>query len=273
MPAVRRLGNRLFRSLVNCFGGPKVSDVASGMRVVRRKALPRLYPLPDGLDFTPAMTVRAVLDPGLTLGEVPMPYEERVGRSKLNVLKDGARFLSVILDTAVTYRPTYLFGAAAVLLAALSVIVLCFPLRGPSAPAFFYLKERRVEDWMIFRIVLATVWLSLAAFLGALGTVAQSLTAVINREGALRGPGWPEAVARRLAWWGTGSIAFSLYLNRRPILSYWRTGHIPNEYWVFPVAGSLFALVGAEFIAFGLTGRIARLLRERDELYRADDGG
>lgn len=268
MPFVRTAGNRIFRSLVNCFGESPVSDVASGMRVFRREALERLYPLPDGLNFTPAMTVRAVLDPDLAFGEIPMPYEERIGRSKLSVVKDGFRFLGAILDTAVTYRPLFFFGTAAILLGVLSAIALCFPLGGPSAPLFYYFENRQVEDWTIFRIVLVTVWLALAAFLAALGVVAQAMTSVINREIERSRRTWwiTTAISRRFAWLGAASLALSVYINRRPLFSYWKTGHIPTEYWMFPVVGSLFALIGAEFIAFGLMSRIARLLRERQKL-------
>ena len=78
-----------------------VKDTASGMRVIRRDALENLYPLPDGLHFTPAMSARALLEDKLRLVEVPMPYAERVGRSKLSVVKDGIRFLTVILRAAV----------------------------------------------------------------------------------------------------------------------------------------------------------------------------
>ncbi|NJM42469.1 MAG: hypothetical protein HC853_17885 [Anaerolineae bacterium] len=37
-----------------------MTDVGSGMRVFRRSILDKLYPLPDGLNFTPVMSVRAV---------------------------------------------------------------------------------------------------------------------------------------------------------------------------------------------------------------------
>ncbi|MCH7474621.1 MAG: hypothetical protein IIA27_08095 [Gemmatimonadetes bacterium] len=49
--------------------------------------------------------MRAILDPRLTIGESPMPYEDRVGKSKLSVVGDGFRFLRVILETGLTYRP------------------------------------------------------------------------------------------------------------------------------------------------------------------------
>ena len=258
MPRVRYVGNWLFRTLVNSFSEARVNDVASGMRVFRRKALDRLYPLPDGLSFTPAMTVRALLDPELNMGEVPMPYEERVGRSKLRVIQDGFRFLAAIIDTAATYRPQFFFGCVAALLLALSATALVFRLGGPAAPIRFYLENRRVEDWMIFRFVLVTVWLSLAAFLVALGMVAQALTGVVNRAVA--------APRRSFAVWGTVSLIVAVCINHRPLSSYWHTGHIPTEYWIFPVVGSLFALVGAELIALAFVDRIARLLKEREDL-------
>ena len=57
------------------------------------------------------MSCRAALDPRLSLAEVPMTYAEREGRSKLGVIRDGIRFLRVILEIAITYRPLLLFGA------------------------------------------------------------------------------------------------------------------------------------------------------------------
>ncbi len=87
MPALRRLGNVFFARLVSYLTGTKATDTASGMRVLRRDALKKLYPLPTGLHFTPAMTCRALTQEDLTIREVPIPYHERVGRSKLKVFR------------------------------------------------------------------------------------------------------------------------------------------------------------------------------------------
>jgi glycosyltransferase involved in cell wall biosynthesis len=121
MPLVRRLGNRLFAGLLTAFGSERVRDSASGMRVVRRSCLPQLMPLPTGLHFTPAMSARAILSDDVKIVEVDMPYHEREGRSKLNPLRDGVRFLRVILTAALLYRPSrplrilgWLFTASAI---------------------------------------------------------------------------------------------------------------------------------------------------------------
>ncbi|MFA5140276.1 MAG: glycosyltransferase family 2 protein [Elusimicrobiota bacterium] len=274
MPPVRVLGNWIFRTIVNVIGGTRVSDVASGMRVLRRSSLERLHPLPDGLNFTPAMSVRAILDPELAIGELPMPYEERVGESKLDAVKDGLRFLRVILETALTYKPFKFFASTAAILAAASAGFLFLRLGGPSAaPVPFYLAHRYIEQWMFFRLILTSVLLATAVFLTALGLVAQSMVGLINREEDRYGPdsGALGKVLDRFGLLGCLSLAFAVLVNYRPLASYMAFGQIPPEFWVFPVVGAIFVLVGFEFLAFSAMARIARLLWEREKYRRPGD--
>lgn len=109
MPAVRRLGNTFFAGLLTLIGRAPVTDSASGMRVFRREVLDLLSPLPDGLNLTPVMSTRAVHE-RINLVEVPIPYRERVGDSKLSVTKDGIRFLQTMVSTALAYNPVRVFG-------------------------------------------------------------------------------------------------------------------------------------------------------------------
>ena len=150
MPATRRFGNRVFALLLSMFSSSRVRDTASGMRVIRRRSLGALLPLPDGLHFTPAMSARAMLSSTIRLTEVDMPYHERVGESKLRVIKDGLRFLRVILETAFLYRPArpLIFAALALFSAA---ALLMFP------PMKFYLEHRFVLEWMIYRFLVSAL--------------------------------------------------------------------------------------------------------------------
>ncbi|MCX7670133.1 MAG: glycosyltransferase family 2 protein, partial [Anaerolineae bacterium] len=91
MPLVRRVGNFIFAHLVSLVSARRITDSASGMRVFKKVILERIYPLPDGLNLTPVMSTRA-LHEGLKMVEVPIPYSERAGRSKLSVVRDGMRF-------------------------------------------------------------------------------------------------------------------------------------------------------------------------------------
>jgi len=105
MPGIRKLGNVLFAKLLGAVSRKKLTDCASGFRVLRRSSLPLISPLPKGMHFTPAMSAICLLDPRLRIEEVPMPYQDRIGRSKLSVIKDGMRFLYVILFTICCYSP------------------------------------------------------------------------------------------------------------------------------------------------------------------------
>jgi hypothetical protein len=120
------------------------------MRVVRRSALSKLFPLPDGLHFTPAMSARAMLSDAVKIVEIDMPYEERAGESKLRVGKDGLRFLKVILESAFLYRPSRplaLLGAVFFLAAATLMI----------GPSLFYVENRWVQPLMIYRFLVSAL--------------------------------------------------------------------------------------------------------------------
>ncbi len=99
MPLVRRAGNLVFAQLLALSTWSAVRDSTSGMRAFRREILDTLAPLPDGLHLTPAMSRGAILA-GLRVHEVPIAYDERVGRSKLNVRRDGFLFLWSILGAS-----------------------------------------------------------------------------------------------------------------------------------------------------------------------------
>lgn len=104
MPVLRIVGNRLYALLLTWLTRQPITDTSSGMRVFRRAVLSTLLPLPAGLHFTPAMSTRAFHE-GLKVVEVPVPYEERVGWSKLHVVRDGLRFLFAILSITRLYDP------------------------------------------------------------------------------------------------------------------------------------------------------------------------
>lgn len=123
MPLIRKVGNVIFARLLGLVSGQDLTDSASGFRIVRRSSLKLMSPLPDGLHFTPAMSCICLLDPRLGIEEVPMPYKERVGRSKLSVVKDGLRFLFIILFSACCYSPIKtLSGASAQVLVAAGLV-------------------------------------------------------------------------------------------------------------------------------------------------------
>ena len=91
MPILRKIGNKIFATIVSVTARKSISDITSGMRIFRRDILASLGPLPDGLEFTTVMTSRAILQKNMNVVEIPISYSERRGASKLKVLRDGPR--------------------------------------------------------------------------------------------------------------------------------------------------------------------------------------
>jgi len=148
MPAIRKIGNLIFAAILSIFSSSRVRDTASGMRVVRRSCLDRLFPLPNGLHFTPAMSARAMLTDGIKIVEIDMPYHERSGESKLKIGKDGLRFLQVILEAAFLYRPSRPLGLLALAFAFLAATIM-------ASPILYYLRNHSVAEWMIYRFLVS----------------------------------------------------------------------------------------------------------------------
>jgi len=174
MPAIRRLGNMIFATILTVFSSNRVRDTASGMRVVRRGALQNLYPLPDGMHFTPAMSARAMMSDTVRIVEMDMPYHERAGDSKLRILKDGLRFLKVILQTAFLYRPARPLGiaASALLLAATGLMI---------EPIVYYLNYHKVLSWMIYRFLVSDLCGIAGCLLFCAGFLADRIVSIALR--------------------------------------------------------------------------------------------
>ncbi len=156
MPWVRAIGNTVLAWVLGALSRRSVRDTASGMRVLRRSCLPDLYPLPDGLHFTPAMSARVLMEDKLRLVERPMPYAERIGRSKLNVVRDGLRFLKEILFAATAFRP------ARPALAVAGVVALAAVATG-AGPTLDWWTRGALDERAIYRVLLASLLATVAA--------------------------------------------------------------------------------------------------------------
>ncbi|HVA45519.1 MAG TPA: glycosyltransferase family 2 protein [Pirellulales bacterium] len=176
MPRIRRIGNRIYAFMLGLLSGRAVDDTASGMRVIRRTALRQLYPLPDGLHFTPAMSARALMT-GLDVVEIPMDYAERVGRSKLSVLRDGVRFFRSILEALLLYRPGRFFSLGAIVCLVIGLAWILYPIE-------FYLRNQRLEEWMIYRVLLASFLFTCSFVLQTAGSVADRLVSLLWKSSA-----------------------------------------------------------------------------------------
>ena len=253
MPLVRTIGNRIFAWILGALSKRIVKDTASGMRVIRRDALESLYPLPDGLHFTPAMSARALLEDKLTLVEVPMPYSERVGRSKLSVVKDGVRFLTVILRAAVAHRPSrpLLLAAAGLVLATLAVAF---------QPVTWWLSHGELREPMIYRVMLASLLGTLSAIVISSAAVSERMAALVHRRAiASRGvTGLLERLLSRGARrWSIAVLVAAAFATSWPgIVQYVSTGQV-EMHWSRAMLSSLLVVVA---VVLGVTSFLIHML-------------
>lgn len=96
MTALNWVGNTIFSLMVRLLTGVNTTDASSGLRVFKKKAVQDLNIQARGLDYEIEMTVKANKK-RLKVVEVPIVYEKRVGRSKLNPILDGWRFFKAII--------------------------------------------------------------------------------------------------------------------------------------------------------------------------------
>ena len=253
MPRIRRLGNTLYALLLGTLSGKAITDTASGMRVLRRDALAALYPLPDGLHFTPAMSARAVLS-DQRIVEVPMAYAERVGESKLRVMRDGVRFLYAIRDAALLYQPSRMFGLAAALCVAAGLFWSAFPVE-------FYLRNQRLEEWMIYRLLLCGLLFSSAfSFLcaGVLGDRVLSL--VYHRpQTTFLSALFDRLLHRsRLGYLAVVGLIAAVILVWPGLMQYAQSGHV-TIHWSRPIVAVFLLQISVLSIAYGVLQKIVDL--------------
>jgi glycosyltransferase involved in cell wall biosynthesis len=262
MPLVRRLGNFVWSNLISLLGGERVLDPASGMRVFRRQILEKLYPLPDGLNLTPVMSTRAIHE-NINVVEVPIPYRERVGRSKLSVVRDGTRFLNSIIWTVLTYNPVRILGFIGLGLVAFSVVV-----------ALCLLAIRLSGVTVIGPFGVAALYAALVA--GVAGVSIFSLGATFNymvalftkrpvRQGLFKRPLFKQPFEKHFGWLGATSFVFGLTLTVISLLlglSGWEIARL----WLYLLGSALFILVGIQLIIYWILIRVLAELSEREIL-------
>jgi glycosyltransferase involved in cell wall biosynthesis len=266
MPVVRKVGNFIWSNLVSALSSQRVVDPASGMRVFRRSALDRLYPLPDGLNFTPVMSTRAVHE-RLNFVEIPMPYEERKGRSKLNVVEDGMRFLRTIVWTAMLYNPARVLGGAGFALFVAGALV-ALGLVGLRLSGVDYLGP-----WGVAGTFTSVALLFIGFSLFALGATFNYLVALFHRDIVQQGlfgrPIFDPPLDQQFWWLGLLSFAGGLAVSGAALLL-GLNGWDVERLWLYLLTGTLFTLMGAQLVIFWIIMRVLEELSQRDVMVRAD---
>ncbi|MFC1680219.1 glycosyltransferase family 2 protein [Pseudomonadota bacterium] len=106
---LRGLGNKMLNWFASIMTGHRILDLTSGFRAARRQPfLEFLYLLPNGFSY-PTTSTMAFLRSGHPVTNVPIKARSRVGKSKINLLSDGMRFLVIIMRVSTLFSPMRLF--------------------------------------------------------------------------------------------------------------------------------------------------------------------
>ncbi|NWF78736.1 MAG: glycosyltransferase family 2 protein [Chloroflexi bacterium] len=264
MPLVRRVGNTIFATMLSLVSGVRISDSASGQRVLRRSVLPMIYPLPNTLDFTPAMSTRA-LHEGVTIVETPIPYKERSGRSKLSVVRDGLRFTRSIVWTALTYNPVRIFGGLGLALLLLALLI-------AGGQVALHLIAGQAE-WS-FPMLFGALVLGLAGVtLYTTGTTFSYVVALFHRRPIRQGLFGRRGNGRRIEkhYWWLGLLAilggFATYLAA---VLFDLTNPALAASWFAPVVSALLVLTGVQLVSAWSLARVLAELSRREVEAEAD---
>lgn len=268
MPLTRRIGNIFFAGLLTLVGRMRVSDSASGMRVFKRTALERMYPLPDGLNLTPVMSTRAIHE-GLSMTEVPIPYSERLGRSKLSVVRDGSVFLQSMIWTVMAYNPVRILGLIGFVGVGLAALIglglLIARLSGITS----------LGPWG----VTAVFWMLVSAVGGisvfALGTTFNYLVGLFYdqpiRQGLFGKPIFTPSLDTHFGWMGLVGMVIGLILAVISVILGVQGWDIARL-WLYLLGSAMFILAGVQLAVYWILMRVLEELSQRKMLTKKDLG-
>ncbi len=106
---LRKVANRFWNRLASWMTGRKVEDLTSGFRVVRRTVAEEFLPLlPNGFSYPTTITLSS-MRAGYAVKYVPIDVRKRVGKSKIRIFRDGAKFFIIMFKITTLYSPIKIF--------------------------------------------------------------------------------------------------------------------------------------------------------------------
>jgi glycosyltransferase involved in cell wall biosynthesis len=266
MPRTRRVGNLFFATLLTLLARQRVTDSASGMRVFKREILQRVYPLPDGLNLTPVMSTRA-LHEGIHVTEVPIPYSERLGRSKLSVVHDGSLFLRSMVWTVLAYNPVRILGVAGLILVAFAALIIAglvvARLQGQTS----------LSPWQVGLLFAGMVSAVSGISIFSLGITFNYLVSLFYkqpiRQGLFGRPLFKQSPDRHFWWLGAISVLAGVAVGVTSLvlgMNGWEIARL----WLYLLGSAMLFLVGMQLVIYWILLRVLDELSRREQLTSGD---
>lgn len=266
MPVTRRIGNLIFARLVNVISAANITDSASGMRIFKKSILAQLYPLPDGLNLTPVMSTRA-LHEQMKMIEVAIPYSERIGRSKLSVVRDGMRFGQSIVWTALNYNPARPFGLIGMVSFGIAALI------GLALIWYRVQGVQSISPLGAFALFSALVLSIGGVTLIALGFSFNYFVALFHktpvRQGLWGKPLFNVRWEQHFGWAGLVILLAGLVIGFGSLVAT-LLGATLSQVWLYYLSSAVFSLMGLQLIVSWVQMQTLDALRIREELAASD---
>jgi dolichol-phosphate mannosyltransferase len=120
IPPLNRFGNGIISLFFNLFFGTGLSDVCSGMYLLKTDFARQLNLSSYGFEIEAEILAKTATVGGVA--QVPINYRSRIGKQKLRPFKDGYNILKKILKLGAAYNPITFFS----MLVGSSMIALSF---------------------------------------------------------------------------------------------------------------------------------------------------
>ena len=161
----RRFANACYNRFASWMTGRPVADLTSGLRVAETARFREfLHLLPNGFSY-PTTSTMAFLRSGYAVRWVPVTVHKRLGKSHVNPLRDGVRFLLIIFKIGTLFSPMKIFGP----------VSLAFLLSGLALYGYTFASEHRFTN-------MSGLLLSNAVLTFLIGLVSEQITALLYRE-------------------------------------------------------------------------------------------
>jgi glycosyltransferase involved in cell wall biosynthesis len=161
----RGAANAFYNRVASWMTGHRIADLTSGFRAARAERFREfLHLLPNGFSY-PTTSTMAFFRSAYPVAYVPIDVARRIGRSHIRPLRDGARFLIIILRIATLYSPLKLFAPASFFFGGL----------GLAYYAFTYLTQGRFTN-------MSVLLLSASVIVFLIGLVSEQITALTYRR-------------------------------------------------------------------------------------------
>jgi glycosyltransferase (TIGR04182 family) len=106
---LHRFGNWALNKVFTLGYDVKLHDILSGYRALTKDCVSRLNLEKTGFEIEAEMAIKSVKQ-GMRIKEVPISYQKRKGKAKLNTFRDGFKILSTLYMLAKTQNPLFYFG-------------------------------------------------------------------------------------------------------------------------------------------------------------------